>query len=162
VLNPLIRAFVLALANDGSPTDADWIKTVATVVARKAPAEWNDDDLARFRRELPLQVAAFQRLVALHAERRVDGGGPFDALRVTITRSDGSEHVDLVGIDQLQRDRIDRALDGVLKELQEIVGSQRRARKALLALLGEQLLSEQTDSDDEAIFDFPNVRVPRG
>jgi len=162
VLNPSVRAFVLALANGGSRTDIDWIRAVATVVARKAPAEWNDGDLARFRRELPLQVAAFQRLVALHAERRVDGGGPFDALRVTITRSDGSEHVGLVGIDQRQRDRIDTALDGVLKELQETVGSPHRARKALLAVLGERLLSEQADSDDEATLDFPNVKARHG
>lgn len=162
VLNPSVRAFVLALANDGSKTDIDWIRAVATVVARKAPAEWNDDDLARFRRELPLQVAAFQRLAALHAERRVDGGGPFDALRVTITRSDGSEHVGLVGIDQRQRDRIDTALDGVLKELQETIGSPHRARKALLAVLGERLLSEQADSDDEATLDFPNVKARHG
>ena len=105
VLNPTVRGFVLTLANDGMDADTDWIKAVATVVAKKAPAEWTDADLARFRRELPQQVAAFQRLVALHAERRADGGGPFNALRVTITRPDGSEHVDLVGIDESQRHR---------------------------------------------------------
>ena len=70
-----MRAFVLALANDGVDTDTHWIETVATVVAKKAPAEWTDDDLLRFRRELPQQVAAFQRLVALHAAHRADGGG---------------------------------------------------------------------------------------
>ena len=75
VLNPAVRALILTLANDGVDTDADWINAVATVVARKAPAEWTDDDLARFRHELPMQIAAFQRLVALHAQRRGDGAG---------------------------------------------------------------------------------------
>ena len=42
VLDPEVRAFVLALANDGTGSDADWIAAVATVVARKAPAEWTD------------------------------------------------------------------------------------------------------------------------
>ena len=71
-------------------SDTDWIRTVAMALTDKAPAEWTDGDLLRFRRELPQQVAAFQRLVALHAAHRASGG-PFDALRVTITRSDGSE-----------------------------------------------------------------------
>ena len=162
VLNPSVRAFVLALANDGTDTDADWIRVVATVVAGKAPAEWDDADRARFRCELPLQVAAFQRLVALHAERRADGGGPFDALRVTITRPDGSEHVGLVDVDRHQRDNIDTVLDTALKELQETLGSPHRARKALLAMLGERILSEQARSNDETTLDFPNVKARHG
>ena len=103
---------MLALANDGVGSDADWIAAVATVVARKAPAEWTDDDHLRFDRELPERLAAFHRLVALHAERRVDGGGPFDALRVTVTRSDGSEYIRMVGIDGKEADQTWRsALD---------------------------------------------------
>ena len=66
VLDPTVRAFVLALANDGIDSDIDWIKTIATVVAKKAPAEWTDADRDRFCQELSQQVASFQRLVALH------------------------------------------------------------------------------------------------
>ena len=69
VLDPDVRAFVLALANDGIDSDIDWIQTIATVVAKKAPAEWTDADCDRFRTELSQQVASFQRLVALHADR---------------------------------------------------------------------------------------------
>ena len=162
VLNPAVRGFVITLANDGMDTDTDWIKAVATVVSKKAPAEWTDADRARFRRELPQQVAAFQRLVALHAERRADGGGPFNALRVTITRPDGSEHVDLVGIDESQRHRGGKALDDALIALQEVTGSPRRARKALLALLGERALSERVESDDEASLEFMSKRARHG
>ena len=155
VLNPSVRAFVGTLANDGFDTDADWITAVATVVARKAPVEWDDDDLSRLRRELPLQVAAFQRLVALHAERRADGGGPFDALRVIISRPDGSEHVGLVDIDQNQRGLVEKAIAEVLMELGKTIGSPHRVRKALLAVLGDRILSEQAGSDDEAVRGFP-------
>ena len=162
VLNPSVRAFVLTLANDGVDTDADWINAVATVVARKAPAEWNDNDLSRFRHELPLQVAAFQRLVALHAERRAEGGGPFDALRVTITRPDGSEHVGLVDIDQRQRYLVDKALDEVLKELGETIGSPHRAHKALLAVLGERMMPEPAGSDDEVNLVLPERKARGG
>ena len=140
VLDPEVRAFVLALANDAASSDADWIAAVATVVARKAPAEWTDDDRLRFRRELPERLAAFHRLVALHAERRADGGGPFDALRVTVTRSDGSEYIRMVGIDARKRPDLESALDGVLADLAPITGSAQRAEQSLLALLSERLL----------------------
>ena len=147
VLNPSVRAFVLTLANDAAETDTDWIEAVATVVIQKAPAEWNDEDLLRFQRELPQQVAAFRRLVALHAEHRA-GGGPFQALRVTVTRSDGTEHVGLVGIDQHRRRQVDEALDRTLDELGQIIGSPHRAHNALLACLGERLISVQHDMDE--------------
>ena len=162
VLNPAVRAFVGTLANDSVDTDADWIGAVVTVVAGKAPVEWDDDDLSRLRRELPVQVAAFQRLVALHTERRADGGGPFDALRVTITRPDGSEHVGLVDIDQRQRDLVDKAIAEVLKELEETIGSPNRVHKALLAVLGDRILSEQTGNEDEAVLVHPERKSRYG
>ena len=142
VLDGEVRAFVGALANDGVDNDADWMATIATVVARKAPAEWTDDDRERFCRELPQRLAAFGRLVAMYAERRAGGGGPFDALRVTVTRPDGSEYVRLVGVDHRQRTRLDSVLDDALDELAGLTGSTQRAGHALLALLGERLLSE--------------------
>ena len=146
VLDPAVRAFVLALANDSVDSDKDWMKAIATVVAKKAPAEWADDDLMRFRRELPEQVAAFRRLVALHTQRRADGGGPFDALRVTITRPDGSEDIRLVSVDSAHRSQIEGALDRALNELADTTGSSQRAHHALLALLGERLLPNQAGS----------------
>ena len=147
VLDPEVRAFVLALANDGVESDAAWMAAVATVVARKAPAEWTDDDRLRFDRELPERLAAFHRLVALHAERRADGGGPFDALRVTVTRSDGSEYIRLVGIDGRRRPELEDALEEVLADLAQITGSALTAEQSLLALLSERLLPESRASD---------------
>ena len=149
VLDPDVRKFVLVLANDAAETDHDWIRAIATVVAKKAPSEWIDEDVVSFRRELEPRVKAFQRLVALHAENRADGGGRFDALRVTLTKSDGSEHVRLVGVDENERAEADRALDVALEDLAEITGSPHRAHKVLLALLGERLLPETAERDDE-------------
>lgn len=148
VLDPEVRSFVLTLANDATETDHDWIRAIATVVAKKAPSEWADEDVVSFRRELPSRIAAFQRLVALHAENRAAAGGPFNALRVTLTRSDGSEHVRLVGIDDQERPEAGQALDAVLAELTEITGSPHRAHSVLLAVLGERLLPDQTEHEE--------------
>ncbi len=142
VLNPDARALVLTLANDDVDTDADWIQAVATVMLRKAPSEWSDDDLARFRRELPQQMAAFQRLAALHAARPVNGADPSRRLQVAFTRQDGSEHVRLLDLDDHQRRHADEAFDRTFQELARLVGSPQRAHAALLAIIGERLLSE--------------------
>jgi len=158
VLDPEVRAFVLALANcpnEGLSTDTDWIAAVATVVARKAPAEWSDEDRLRFCRDLPERLAAFHRLVALHAERRADGGGPFDALRVTVTRSDGSEYIRMVSIDARKRPALLAALDGALTELAAISGSAQRAEQSLLALLSERLLPAADESSEDAVREQP-------
>lgn len=165
VLDSEVRAFVGALANDAADDDADWISAIATVVARKAPAEWRDDDRDRFRRELPQRLAAFGRLVALHAERRADGGGRFDALRITVTRADGGEYVRLVGVEQRQRAELDAVLDDALARLADLTGSARRAGHTMLALLGERFLTEtavgtlpaSADAEDEPA---PPVTAP--
>ncbi len=140
VLDPEVRAFVLALANDSAEDDLAWISAVATVVARKAPAEWTDEDRGRFDRELPERLAAFHRLVALHFDRRADGGGPFDPLRVTITRPDGTEYIRMVGVDARRRAALEAALDDALAATASITGSDLQAEQSLLALLSERLL----------------------
>ena len=138
VLDPAVRAFVLALANDGIDSDIDWMQTIATVVAKRAPAEWTDADRDRFRTELSQQVASFQRLVALHADRRA--AGVADAMRLTVTCADGTEYVRLVGVDRDQRDAYEGVLNDALARLINLTGSPARAQQGLLALLGERLL----------------------
>ena len=162
VLNPSVRAFILTLANDSMDDDLDWMKVVATVVAKKVPAEWTDRDLLRFRHQMPHQVAAFQRLVALHAAHRADGGGPFQPLRATFTRSDGGEYVRLVSVDQNQRHDVDQALDRVLRELTPILGSPHRAQKALLAVLADRLLPNHANLTNDSHVESMNQGVKHG
>ena len=163
VLNPSVRAFVLTLANDGVDSDADWIKAVATVVAQKAPAEWSDEYLRRFEQdELPQQVAAFRRLMALHSERRVDGGGPFDAYRVIFTRSDGSEEARLVSLDRNERPRLDAAFQEFVGQLEEVTGSPERAHHALLALMGERLIPSRVSDEAPAGTDMGIIEANDG
>lgn len=151
VLEPDTRAFVLTLANDAAESDHDWVRAVATVVARKAPSEWADEDVVRFRRELPHRMAAFQRLAALHA----DGGGALDALRVILTHPDGSEHVGWVGMDENERAEAENALDTAVARLARVTGSSQRAHRVLLALLGERLLPVPPEAEG------PSPRNPR-
>ena len=162
VLNPDARALVLTLANDGVDTDTDWIQAVATVVLRKAPSEWSDDDLARFRRELPQQMAAFQRLADFHATRPVNGTDPSRSLQVAFTRHDGSEHVRLLELDDRQRRHADEVFERTLRELAPLVGSTQRAHAALLALIGERLLAEPPAATRRTFADRKKEDVTNG
>ena len=155
VLNPETQAFVLALADDGgeggwdrendenwSKRDRNWIRRIATVVSKKAPSEWNDQDLRRFEVELPQRIAAFHRLASLHAENRADGGGPFDAMRLTVTRPDGREVVRLLSVNLRQKGPCEDILDMALAELADLgdsFGGGQHAQHSLLALLLERL-----------------------
>lgn len=159
VLNPEVRALVLTLANEAVETDADWVQAVATVLLRKAPAEWSDEDANRFRRELPQHMAAFQRVVTLHTARPTNGAAALGSLRVTFTRADGSEHVRLVDLDQRQRRRADDLFDRTLREMTQVVGSPQRAHAAMLALLGERLLPEPAATDPGMQFDLREERT---
>ncbi|MYA15518.1 MAG: hypothetical protein F4Z28_01465 [Gammaproteobacteria bacterium] len=140
ILAPDVRAFVLALKGDAGKNDAEWINTIATVLSKKAPAEWTDLDLARFEHELRVQVAAFQRLLALHVDGRARGRGPFQAFRVTVTRPDGREHDRLVALDEIDRPIAEEILEEALAKLQADLGSKEQAEKTLLAWIGERLL----------------------
>ena len=141
--------------------DADWIAAIATVVAGKAPSEWTDADLNRFRPVLSRRVAAFQRLVALHADQRADGGGPFKPYRLTLTRPDGNEHVGLVGVDDKDHGFVSDILDMGLNELVARMGSEKRALSALMAIVAEKLLPEIEAADDMKV-DFSADRMRNG
>ena len=142
VLDPAVDTFVRALKGDPEKNDAGWVSHIATVLSKKAPTEWTDHDLARFERELRVQVAAFQRVLALHVERRAGGGGPFHAFRVTVTRPDGREDYRHVALDEADRPFAESTLDHALATLQGELGSKEQAEKVLLACLGERLLPQ--------------------
>lgn len=147
VLDREMRAFVLALSNEVYDDDLDWMASVATVLAKKAPAEWSDEDLARVRAELPHRLAAFNRLRALHADQRAVDGAPFDALRVTVTHPSGSEAVRLVDVAHEEHELVTAAVEALLDSLEPKVGSRQRAHHVALAELGKKMLA-QTNSVD--------------
>ncbi len=151
VLDPDVRSFVLTLANDSVDNDHEWIKAIATVVSKKAVAEWSDEDRARFASQLPVKIAAFHRILALHADQRVHGRGPFEARRITVTSTDGREEHRLAVLDENDRPAAKQALDAALGRLAESLGSETKAKMALLALLGEQVLPTVTGADSELI-----------
>ena len=147
VLNPDVRAFVFALAND-TYDDQNWIKAIATVVSNKAPELWTDENYVHFQYELKRRVEAFHRLLALNIERRAIGDEGFIATRVTFTKPDGREKIDLVGSDEALQDASKEVLDSALEKLKKIVGTEHHAQKTLLALISERYFENSEENKD--------------
>ena len=160
-LDPAIRPFVLTLANTGTDDELAWIAMIATVVVNKSPAEWTDDDVSRFWRVLPEQMAAVERLLALHgdvgdleqslgvtttngvrAASDTSDGTP-RALRVSVTAPDGREHARLVTVAKERFDCATGVLEEAVAKVENELGSRQQAENLLLALLGRRMLESQ-------------------
>lgn len=140
ILDPDARSFIMTVANDAVDSSDQWIKAIATVVSQKAVAEWSDEDLTRYRVTVPTHIAAFYRLMALHADNRAEGLGAFASRRVTFTTSDGRENHRLVSFDESDRPAVEAAMQDAIEALAVALGSPTKAQHALLAILGEQVL----------------------
>lgn len=139
VLEPRLRAFVGALTR--STDDQAWIENVAMVVAEgQAPRVWTDEIAGHF----PLKIAevggALRRTLALLYERLAAGSDErFTVSRMTLTRPDGSESVELLAITEQQRETLDEHFELIFARLAELWGSRSAARRMLLARLATDL-----------------------
>ena len=142
VLDDSVRAFVLALQGDATMSDKEWIIRVATVVSKKAPTEWTDQDLSWFKSVLGTHIGAFQRLVALHANGEAWDGTLNRAFSVIFSEPSGKEHYRLISVDDEERSIVERELSRLLQRIENDLGSRRQAERALLALIGERCINE--------------------
>lgn len=151
VLEARLRAFVAALTR---PLDDDqaWLENVAMVISEgRAPRVWTDDDAGRF----PLRVAelggAFRRTLALLYDRLASNTEEgFSTSRVTLTRPDGSESIELLAISAREKESIDEYFEPLVATLVEQWGSRSAACRMLMARLAveaEELESARTTLD---------------
>lgn len=137
VLDPRVARLVVALAAD-IPGDDEWTEYVALNVAGTPAAAWTDDDRSGFMTVIRELGGTFRRIEALNADLRSQNG-PFEALRVTVTRPDGSEIAKLVWVDDDRRQLVANGLQDLLGRLDGQLGrSQSEVRDVLLALLAEE------------------------
>lgn len=114
------------------------------IVADKPAESWTDDDVTRFELNLSDLARRFKNLEALRAEVDAKGGG-FEVRRITITRPDGQEINQIVGIDRECEDTIEELVEKVL----EILPDNTQLRQAVIARLTERVL-DLADRDNIA------------
>ncbi len=130
----MLRSFTLA-ATDETKTNADWLEALVMIVVDKPAESWTDEDVTRFEINLSDLTRRFKNLEALRAEVAAKGGG-FEARRITVTRPDGEEINQIVGIDRECQDQIEELVEKVL----EILPNNTQLRQAVIAKLTERVL----------------------
>ena len=136
-LDQRVARFLVALSAEISDDDS-WTEYVGMNVAGSPPAAWVDEDRRRFFATIHDLGSTFRRLEALNVDVRSRGEG-FEALRVTVTRTDGKESANVVWMDESRRKSVqkfvDDSIDGLVNEDTELTRTE--ARELLMALMAQ-------------------------
>jgi hypothetical protein len=137
IVDKRVQAFAKALTAN-SLGDQEWAEYVAMVVAGTPPQAWSEDDRIRFFSLVAELGATFRRLEALHFDRAAADRDGFDALRITVTSSDGNEDARVVAIGERQRQVLEPLLDEILGKAAAATAPADQAQELLLVLLAER------------------------
>lgn len=111
VKEPKLKAFCLRLVDRGLD-DEQWIESLGSYLCSKHPSKWLDNDLSQFEDELHRYARQFFRV-----ESTVFDGSDLtegtQAMRVSITRQDGSEIDRVVHLDQSEVKRVTELEDSI-------------------------------------------------
>jgi hypothetical protein len=136
-LDQRVARFLVALSAEISDDDS-WTEYVGMNVAGSPPAAWVDEDRRRFFATIHDLGSTFRRLEALNVDMRSRGEG-FEALRVTVTRTDGKESANVVWMDESRRESVQKivesSIDGLTQEDVDLTRAE--ARELLMALLAQ-------------------------
>jgi hypothetical protein len=107
------------------------------IVTDKPAESWTDKDVTRFEVKLADLARRFRNLEALQKEVAARGHG-FDALRLTVTESDGHEAHQLIWAEPQHQERVNNLLAKALPQLENL---DPQSRNALLIYIVKHLLS---------------------
>jgi hypothetical protein len=130
----ILHSFTVAAAEE-TAADKEWLEALVMIVADKPAESWTDEDVTKFEINLSDISRRFKNLEALQKEVVAKGAG-FDARRITVTRPDGQEIHQMVGIDRDRQDQVDRLVDDILAELPDNF----QIRQAVVVKLAEKVL----------------------
>ncbi len=144
VLDPRLRALLAAVSDNQKDRDG-WLEYVAMTVAGP-PSAWDDDERLKFLGAVKELGGTLRRIEALHFERLVHDGEPFQALRHTFTKPDGTERARVVASDERIRARLGGRLDDLLTVLtEELDGDAEAALDTLLAGIADRVFIDAVD-----------------
>jgi hypothetical protein len=144
IVEPQLRSFVLALGDEHLDRE-EWLEYVGMVVANKPVASWLDDDRVRFDQRLDQLGQAFRRVEALHfAQSPIEEDG-FRAVRLTLTRTDGTDNSRVVWVDESAQAAVDAVLDAAASRIATVLGE--HGQEMLLATLAERVLIPEVSGE---------------
>ena len=116
-VEPRLQTFARCLA-DSELTDDSWAERVGSFVASKPPEQWTNADEIRAMQEIDILAAIFCRVEATVFDG--DSSGPqVTAIRLGLTRGDGSEFAKVVRFQEQEEAKIRELAAGVERVLAE-------------------------------------------
>jgi len=104
VSEPRLKAFCMRLLDCNLP-EAEWLDSLGSLVNSMPPLKWTDAEADRFRHELSLLAARFQRVESINFIAGKEAQGQ-SAVRIAITRIDGSEVDEVIYVSKDEEDQI--------------------------------------------------------
>jgi hypothetical protein len=148
VIDPRLKSFVLAAAN-AEVEDREWINSLVMIIADRPSETWTDDDVLSFELHLSDFARRFANLEALQKESVRDGREGFEARRITVTSSDGSEVHRLVWIGRDEANFVEQKVRELLNHLEGL--SDEHQRHAIAMALAEEMLSSSRTTTEIGI-----------
>ena len=139
ILEPDLKSFVFALS-DGVLDRDEWLEYLGMVVTSKATSAWTDEDVSRFDLRVTELTAAVRRIEGLYYERSSPPGDGFQAVRISLTTSDGIDRPQVVWVDDAARPHLESITQQALERVEELLGP--GGREMLLATLALDLLGD--------------------
>lgn len=148
ILDPKLRAFALALADQELQQDRDWLQRVGLSLLGRAPSEWIDVDVQRFHVALNELAPAFRRIEALHFNHYCDGQSTFKSVRVGITTSDGADYQQVIIVPDAQAQAVQSFVQRLRLDAREAFGD--AGEQLVLAQWAQKAIGESFSLVDES------------
>jgi hypothetical protein len=147
-----LKSFLFRVLDDKFDL-AGWMESIATLVANRPPASWNDTDLARYEVNLAEIARSFRHIEALSFELgRHDDSSTIEMLRMGITALREPERQRVVCISDSERIVVEHAQESVEQALAVFINGKKELRLAVLARVSQKLL-QQLDEDEQMKLD---------
>ncbi|MBD1915005.1 MULTISPECIES: hypothetical protein [Cyanophyceae] len=137
-------------AADEAVGERQWLEAIVMVIADKPAESWKDEDVTRFELNLSDLSRRFKNLEALQASVKATSKGGFEARRITVTRSDGTEVNKMVWANDEHQAKVDPSIDDIFSQFPD-----QQLREALLTRLTERMFDE-SKSHQEASTQKPS------
>lgn len=121
VTEPSLKSFCLRLRDRELP-DHEWLESVGSLLCSLPPSRWADADEGKFIQELGAVAARFKRIESLNFKTR-GKLNPQSAIRIAITRPDGTEVDQVIFFSQVEEARVAEVEERIAKIITEADGA---------------------------------------
>jgi hypothetical protein len=142
---------VIALAQDDTLSDQDWLDPFVVRIVGRGLAAWRDGDITTFASEVRAVARSIERLAHLHQPaapaKSAKHDDVFSARAITLTQADGQEVHTVIHIPEAKRAVGHKLVTQAISQARRDIGE--HGERILLALLAEIVIAERnTGSDD--------------